>query len=357
MKVGKSLQQLAAEIERQHSAKRDFLVPTSKALVTADGKFKIGNGDGVEAPISDIAHRQISDYVDVPAKYYDRMRREAPELLASNVNTWFAKKSEQRMVRLLDDRVRAFLSNKYRPLENYDLAQAVLPALQGVEIVSCEVTERRLYIKAVDAKIKFDMPAGAKWGKDHKIFRSNCPAITISNSEIGFGAVSIETGLYDSFCTNLAFFGGHGLRKYHVGGKHELTEGLYAVLTDETRKLTDAAVWHQVRDVVQSAFDEAGFKARCEQVVATQDDKLPAGKVEEVIELTAERFSFSEGERKSVLGHLIEGGDLSRFGLYNAVTRASADVESYDRASELERIGGKIIELPKTDWETLAQAA
>jgi len=43
--------------------------------------------------------------------------------------------------------------------------------------------------------------------------------------------------------------------------------------------------------------------------------------------------------------------------LHSAVTRAAQDLESYDRATELEYIGGKIIELPQTDWERLAVAA
>ena len=58
-----------------------------------------------------------------------------------------------------------------------------------------------------------------------------------------------------------------------------------------------------------------------------------------------------------MLRYLIEGGDLSQFGLHNAVTRMSQDVEDYDRASDLERVGGKIIELSATEWKTIAEAA
>jgi hypothetical protein len=39
------------------------------------------------------------------------------------------------------------------------------------------------------------------------------------------------------------------------------------------------------------------------------------------------------------------------------VTRMSADVESYDRATELERVGAKVIELPKHEWREIAEAA
>lgn len=41
----------------------------------------------------------------------------------------------------------------------------------------------------------------------------------------------------------------------------------------------------------------------------------------------------------------------------NAITRMSSDVESYDRATDLERVGAQVIELPRDDWKVLAEAA
>ena len=40
-----------------------------------------------------------------------------------------------------------------------------------------------------------------------------------------------------------------------------------------------------------------------------------------------------------------KGAFLSLWGLANAVTRSAEDCESYDRAIEMERIGGQVIEL------------
>ena len=40
------------------------------------------------------------------------------------------------------------------------------------------------------------------------------------------------------------------------------------------------------------------------------------------------------------------GGDNSRYGLVNAVTAASKIAKSYERATDLERIGGEILSLP-----------
>lgn len=38
------------------------------------------------------------------------------------------------------------------------------------------------------------------------------------------------------------------------------------------------------------------------------------------------------------------GNDYSHFGLVNAVTRSSQDVADYNRATELERIGGTLLD-------------
>lgn len=44
--------------------------------------------------------------------------------------------------------------------------------------------------------------------------------------------------------------------------------------------------------------------------------------------------------------HLVQGGDLSKWGLSNAVTRTAEDAADYDRCTELERIGWNVVDLP-----------
>ena len=44
------------------------------------------------------------------------------------------------------------------------------------------------------------------------------------------------------------------------------------------------------------------------------------------------------------------------YGLVQAVTRASQDVEDYDRASEMEQLGGQILELAPGQWRTISEA-
>lgn len=386
MKTGKSLSELATEIERQATTKKDFIGVTGKMsgvemvhdLTGRPGsedeprKKENANFGGIALqvadkgrfPINDIAHDQIAEHVKIPKVYYDRMRTNAPDLLATNVNRWFEREPQARMIRTLDGRARAFLSDKYNALDNYDFGHAVLPLLadRKLEVMSCEITERRLYIKAVDTALFRDVPVGYKMGDgSHRIFETCAPAIILANSEVGYGRLVIESGVYTRACTNLCLFSAGGFKRTHVGARHRLTEGmdatdLDAIMSDSTRRKTMEALWLQVRDVVASAFDQKVVTKRAEIFEAAAGRAITKP-VEKVMEVVQDRFGLNDGERESVFQHLIKGGALNQYGLHAAITRAAQDVESYDRATELEYLGGKVIELPRTDWQALAEAA
>ena len=93
MKTGLTLEQLAAEITRQQSAKEDYVVNTGNLRLESYGPeltLRVLDSDGADRieplEIGDIAHRQIGTHLSIPAKYYERMRSEDPGLLAHNVN-------------------------------------------------------------------------------------------------------------------------------------------------------------------------------------------------------------------------------------------------------------------------------
>ena len=367
MKTGKSLSELAAEIERQANSKRDFVASTEAMDVQAfgDGSALVEVKDKGKFRIGEIAHGQIAAHTGIPQKYADKMLKEAPELYANNVNTWFRKNPAVRMSRMLDGNMRAFLSDKFQPFDNYDFAAAALPILstRKLNVMSCEITDRRLYIKAVDEQLFRDVPVGFKMGDgSHNIFDTCAPAIILSNSEVGFGRLVIETGVYTRACTNMALFAKGGMKRTHVGARHQLTDNmdvtdLDAVLSSAAKRKTMEAVWLQARDVIAAAFNPQTIDRRIEQLAAAAGAKLPADKVESVMEVVQEKYSLNEGERNSIFKHLIEGGQLNQYGLHAAITRSAADVDDYDRATELEYLGGKVVELNRNEWQALAEAA
>lgn len=363
MKTGKSLSQLAAEIERQSMVKSDLVADTRQlALVVNEVvrdddsndpvvQLAVQNGSTHVHNLRPIAHAQIAERVGIPQRYYDRMLTEQPDLLAQNVNTWFVANPQRRMVRLLDGDVRAFLSDRYQRIENDDIMRVVLPILlatPGIEVMSTEVTESRLYIKAVTHSVRAEI-------KSKRVGDIVEAGVLISNSEIGMGAVSIKPFFNFLVCTNGMVRDKDSMRRAHLGGRQG-DENIVQFLTDETKMADDHAVLLKVRDVVNAAMNADQFRLAIDAMQATTGQKITGDPVK-AVEVLTKTFSMNQDEGAAIMRHLIEGGDLSRYGVMNAVTRTAEDLPSYDRATEFETFGGAILDLAQSDWNRIAVAA
>ena len=132
MKKGLEFKEFLVELARQNKSKADYLVKTDNmAIDTSDGvRLAISASDGIETidplEIGVNAHRQLASYLNIPNRYYDKMLESDPDLLGINVNRWLKRADGQRMIRTLDGKARAVLSNRYCRIDNYDIANAVL---------------------------------------------------------------------------------------------------------------------------------------------------------------------------------------------------------------------------------------
>ena len=125
MKQGRSLPEVLTELQRQNAAKQDYIGAAAAFRLADDGStFNIG--DDHSFGTTSLFHRQIASALSIPAKYYDMMQKQKPELLAENVNTWFSDKNNSYMVRTLDygngQVARALLSDRYRRIDNLEIA-------------------------------------------------------------------------------------------------------------------------------------------------------------------------------------------------------------------------------------------
>ncbi len=346
MKSGKTLSELALELERQAESKKDYIASTEVLEMTDTGEIALDGDTRQEFAVTDHAHSQIAARLDIPAKYYQRMRSSAPQLLAANVNEWFHQKPERRMVRTLDGQVRAYLSERYRPLDNYDLAEAVLPVLkemgEGLKIVSTELTESRMYIKVINERLELEVNKGD----------AVQAGIVISNSEVGMGSLKVEPLIYRLVCTNGMIAQDHSQKRYHVGRNAEVGEA-YELFRDETLKADDRAFFLKVQDTVRAAVDITKFTTIVERMREAKEQRIEGNPVKSV-ELLTKSFGYNNEESSGVLQHLIQGGDLSAYGLLNAITRTSQDLEDYERATALERDGSRVLSLPASSWQEIA---
>jgi hypothetical protein len=356
MKTGLTLQQMAAELERRNEAKRDFIADTGTLTVshtpeTPVPMMSLALTSGAEAfEPTETFRRQLATHYKVPQEYAERVRHDHPQLYATTFNTFLGREPARRMVRTLDGNARAFLSDRYRPLDNYDLSQAVLPQLmdhKDIRIESTQFTESRFYIKAVVHSVVTEVRKGDVIAM----------GIAISNSEVGAGALSVEPYIDRLWCLNGAIFTEYGQRKYHVGKRAVDEEAAFELYSTDTKRLDDAAFFAKVRDTVKGVLTHEVLEKIAQKMRDATIQKIEGVNLQKVVELTAQRFSYNETTSGGILRHLIEGGDLTRYGLMNAITRQSQDEDDYDVATRLEADGAKLIELPRNDWQQIATAA
>lgn len=348
MKTGKSLSELAQEIERQAATKRDYLADTREIRMASDAQGLVV----AEQPMgmTEHAHRQLAERLQIPARYYERLRKDHPGLLAGDVNHLMHEEPERRLIRTLDGNVRAYLSDRYQRIDNLPVAETVLPVLRdipGIEIVSAEITERKLYIKAVTHSVRAEIKSLRKGDVVEA-------GVMISNSEIGLGMIQVDPFANFLACLNGMVLPKRGMRKAHVGTRLDADEGIVELLADDTKRVMDQAVLLKVRDVVRAALDGVKFRTWIDELQATTEQRVRSPVA--AIEVLANDQQFTGEERGSVLRHLIEGGDLSRYGLINAVTRTAEDAHSYDRATELETLGGRLVDLAPAEWQRIGEA-
>ena len=359
-----TLSELAAELWRQQDTKHDYVVDTRRMSfdVPDDGEpelhwdvpvgaalMEAGETPGTAGgPLNEHAHGQLAGRLGIPKPYYDRMRRDATGLLRDNVQHWLYKAPETRMVRMLDGRVRAVLSNRYRRLDNVDLMEhAILPVFardpDDLQFHAAALTDSRLYLRALTpGRLTAEVKVG-------DVIQGG---VQISNSEVGAGALLVTPFAHRLVCRNGMVSQVGGMRRFHIGREQE--DEAYAIYRDDTLEADDAAFFLKVRDAIDAALDDAKFSVWIDQMRDAAGSERMQNPVE-ATQLLARTGKFTEVEGQSILRHLVEGGDLSRWGLANAVTRSAQDAADFDRRVEMEQAGGAIVEMGTDEWARLAR--
>lgn len=354
MKTGITMEQMAVEVTRQFQAKQDYLVKAGNIRMETyggDPVLRLLDEDGLDQveplDIKSTAHQQLGTYLNIPSRYYDRMLTEYPDLLTHNVNSWLQRNQDQKMLRTLDGSARALLSNRYWRVDHMDILQAVLPIIDEmpeVRVESCEITDVRMYLKFVNPRLQVDVVPGD----------TVQAGIVISNSEVGMGAVLVQPLIYRLVCSNGMVVNDAKTRRNHVGRVTSSDEN-FLIYSEKTLQADDHAFILKLQDTVRAAVDEARFSRVVDAMKDAASAKLNTADVPGVIKLAGSAFGLRETEQPGILQHLIDGQDMSLYGLANAVTRFSQDVESYDRATELESVGYDVLTMPRRQWNNINQ--
>lgn len=110
--------------------------------------------------------------------------------------------------------------------------------------------------------------------------------------------------------------------------------------------------------MVRAVVDETRFRAQIDKlkVLADPSTKI-TGNIVKLVEALTLKVGLPDSSRPSILQALAEGGDLSAWGVVNAVTAQAHNAADYDTAVEIEAMGGQLINLPAGQWKEILEAA
>lgn len=340
-----TLADLAKLLQEQHARKHDVVAP-ARALHAFEGNLTVA-GDGTLYRPTAVADEGIAEKLDIPTKYLRRLRSDNPELYDANINGWLSRDDRSFLVRTFsadegsEGVARAFLSDRYRVIDNFDYLTAALAGLRdagvNVEIGRCDLTERRVYVEVTAPEVQALAPAlleryrspftGAS-GADNPVVWAG---FVLSNSETGGGAATITPRIKVQVCSNGLTIAKDAVRNVHLGG--QLDEGVIR-WSEDTQRRNLELVTAQARDAVTTFLDVEYIQRVIGEI--TEKAQTPIDKPVEAIEVVSRQLRFPKERSEAILDHFIKGADLTAGGVLHAVTSVAQTLHDADDAYELE---------------------
>jgi hypothetical protein len=325
---------------------------------------KVGN-----LPLNGTAESQLAEKLNIPIRYVRFLKETGKhvDLLDHNVTTLLSRDDRKFFIRSLADPdtgsfARAFLSTGYRVLDNCDLFFCAAEEFQNQQVA---IQSARLwddgghfelfaYAPGIVGKVRTDRPydPGDGWmsrwkGEEGDVQNAG---IKISNSETGEGGLNVRPCILTRVCANYCIWG-TTVSQIHLGKRRE-EEGL--ILSDDTKTMEWELTWKKVRDAIRTAFNPAAFQEYID-AMNKATARVIADPVKAVDNVVAE-YAITEERKAAILTRMLEFGDRTQYGLLQSVTFASHQADQIgrpDEASQLEQIGGKILELNDRQFAAL----
>jgi hypothetical protein len=367
-----TLQNLLVTVQNQAARAVDFLAPTNQLqLVTgddgADGKvsqivIEAAGGEPTKTLAANgVAFNQISTKAGIDVRTAARLQQNYPAEFDGVINAIWDKEPATRMIRThmgqSDNHgiARAFVSDRFKTFDNVHLLNSALPQLMESDaqwqVVQGTVTDQQLYIR---------LKSLVHTGEGAAVGDAMALGMGLSNSEVGMGSVNVYQMVYTLVCLN-GMQSGNKSRSSHITGSRGDAD-TWGLLTDEAKNADNVALELKVRDLVASYGSRDSFDLVLEKMRSAATDIVESGSV--AVENLGKVLTLTKKDTAKVMEGLIQtmsqagysGRPVSRASLVNAVTAAAHTVDA-DSIDDWQKLGGRVLDLPKADWARVAAAA
>ncbi|MFI1401160.1 DUF932 domain-containing protein [Streptomyces sp. NPDC020681] len=358
-----SLGDLATILQSQQERKLDVIARAS-ALDMRDGNLIIQgvepslqptgvvDVDGTYRP-TEVADEGFADKLKIPVQYLRRMRAEHLSLYDLNVNGWLERDPSRRfLIRAMrsdahggerEGVARAFLSDSYRLIDNFDLLLAALDGIKqsghAAQVTGCDLTDRRMYVRVESEEVAvqarellkgYRSPYTGQTGDELPMISAG---FVIRNSEVGDGAFTITPRAVVQVCTNGLTMTEDVMREVHLGGKQDQGVIQWSGTTqDKVLELITAKTTDAVRTFLSRTYVEDKLRA------IEADAGRPVTNPTHTIEHVTKKLSITGAAKESILSHFIQGRQITAGGVMQAVTAAAQQIPNADTAHALEAL-------------------
>lgn len=339
-----SIRRVAAEIDRQKTAKRDYVLPTSRLAFDDAGRLMI------QGKTFTVGGRTFLEWSDAEAES-DRVRQ---AVLSSDTQ------DPAEVADAIANAGKITVSNESGSIELYAAASRFRDT--GATLWKARLSDDGFEMFGVAdhiaGEVRLDRPfdPGDGWlsrwaGRSGDVQNA---AVRIVNSETGRGGLNVNLSIVTKICANFCVWG-EGVSAIHSGRAIEADDdGL--IVSDETREKESAVIWSKINDAISTAFNAERFQKLLDRMNDATQVEIPADRIEAVVDNVVAKFSIAEDAKRSILDELLATGDRSQYGLAQSVTNAahaSDRAGKPEAASEFETIGAAILETPKAAFEKL----
>ena len=375
------LQRLMDTVLDNRSRKQDYIADTNMTQVETveldDGSRRtdmILEGDHgsptARLALNGVAFDQMNKKANVEIRTARRLQQDYPQEFDAILNAIHVKESKSVTLRTFAKPrlpswppqsgpattgvLRAIVSSRFKTFDNEDLLEGALVPLAESEaqweVVNAQVTDRRMYCRFKSRTIVGEAALGDVMAH----------GLGIENSEVGEGSVSLADILWTLACFN-GFQRQNRFRAAHLTSSRSDSD-TWALLTDETKDLDNAALKSKIRDIATAFSSSESFEATLEKMRNASTD-LVQGEAAKAVGRLGIVLKLSKPETSSVLEGLFKtlgqpgyvNRPLSRAHMVNAVTRAAHDADP-DDVTAWQLRGTEVLELPRGPWNLVAKA-